>query len=144
MSDYLIKAVGAAGNVRVRLNSRVVGGGGKGRLEYLTLQGSPSGRTETVPAAALFVLIGAEPHTGWLPSEIERDGKGFIVTGQDLLQRSTLPAGWSVERPPLPMETSVPGVFAVGDARHRSVKRVASAVGEGSIVIQLVHEYLNG
>jgi thioredoxin reductase (NADPH) len=144
MSDYLIKAVGAAGNVRVRLNSRVVGGGGNGRLEYLILQDSPSGRTETVPAAALFVLIGAEPRTGWLPGEVERDGKGFIVTGQDLLQGGTPPAGWPVERPPLPMETSVPGVFAVGDARYRSVKRVASAVGEGSIVIQLVHEYLNG
>jgi thioredoxin reductase (NADPH) len=143
MSDYLIKAVEAAGNVRVRLNSRVVGGG-KGRLEYLTLHGSTSGRTETVPAAALFVLIGAEPRTGWLPGEVERDGKGFIVTGQDLLQGGSPLTGWPVGRPPLPMETSVHGLFAVGDARHRSVKRVASAVGEGSIAIQLVHEYLNG
>ncbi len=94
-------------------------------------------------AAALFVLIGAEPRTGWLHGEIERDEKGFIVTGQDLKRKRGTPEGWPLERPPLLMETSMPGVFAVGDVRYRSVKRVASAVGEGSIAIQQVHEYLS-
>jgi thioredoxin reductase (NADPH) len=93
-------------------------------------------------AAALFVLIGAEPRTDWLPSEIERDDKGFVLTGQDLLRNEPMLEGWPLERAPLLLETSMPGVFAAGDVRHRSVKRVASAVGEGSIAIQLIHEYL--
>lgn len=124
MSDYLINEIEATENVRVRSTTRVMGGGGPGRLEHLTLQDSTSGQSETVPAAALFVLIGAEPHTGWLPEEIERDEKGFIITGQDLLRTGESAEGWTLERPPLPLETSVPGVFAVGDVRHRSVKRV--------------------
>jgi thioredoxin reductase (NADPH) len=142
MSAYLINEIEATGNVRVLLNTRVVGGSGEGRLESLTLDDIVSGRTETVVAAALFVLIGAEPRTGWLPSEIERDDKGFVLTGQDLLRNELMPAGWPLERAPLLLETSMPGVFAAGDVRHRSVKRVASAVGEGSIAIQLIHEYL--
>jgi len=101
-----------------------------------------SGRAETVPATGLFVLIGAGPHTSWLPEEIQRDNGGFILTGQDLLRSGQLPQGWPLERPPLLLETSMPGVFAAGDVRHRSVKRVASAVGEGSIAIQMVHDYL--
>ncbi|HEV2745066.1 MAG TPA: hypothetical protein VGV91_18060 [Rubrobacter sp.] len=99
--------------------------------------------TETVSAAALFVLIGAEPRRGWLPGGIGCDEKGFIATGQDSTRKWGTPGGWPLERPPLLLETSMPGVFAVGDARYRSVKRVASAVGEGSIVIQQVHEYLS-
>src|SRR5919107_1401037 len=141
MSEYLIKEVEAANNIDVRFNSRVVDGGGDGRLEYLVLKNSASGLTETVPAAALFVLIGAEPRTEWLPEEIERDNRGFIVTGQDLLRNGRPPQKWPLERHPLLLETSMPGVLAAGDVRHRSVKRVASAVGEGSIAIQLVHEY---
>jgi thioredoxin reductase (NADPH) len=121
----------------------VVDGGGEGRLERLVLEDRASGLTETIPAAALFVLIGAEPHTGWLPEEILRDEKGFVVTGQDLLREGRPPEGWSSERPPMPLESSVPGVFVVGDVRHGSIKRVASAVGEGSIAIQMVHQYLN-
>ena len=100
------------------------------------------GATETVPAAALFVMIGAEPGTSWLPGSIERDDEGFIRTGRDLHRAGELPAGWPLKRPPLLLETSVPGVFAAGDVRHRSVKRVASAVGEGATAIQLVHEHL--
>jgi thioredoxin reductase (NADPH) len=142
MSDYLIKEIEDAENIRVRLNTRVTGGGGEGRLERLALQDSVSGITQTVDAAALFVLIGAEPRTEWLPEEIERDQKGFVLTGQDLLRNGRLPSGWSQERPPMALETSVAGVFAAGDVRHHSVKRVASAVGEGSIAIQLIHEYL--
>ena len=111
-------------------------------MERLILKDSASGLTETVPAAAVFVLIGAEPRTGWLPEEVVRDKRGYVVTGPDLLLRDGHPPqGWPLGRPPLPMETSMPGVFAVGDARYRSVKRVASAVGAGAIAIQSVHEH---
>lgn len=144
MSDYLIKEMEAAQNVRVRLNTRVTGGGGAGRLEHLTLEDVSSESTETVSAVALFVLIGAEPRTGWLPAQIERGDGGFIATGPDLTRGPTTLRERAVERPPLLLETSMPGVFAVGDVRYRSVKRVASAVGEGSIAIQQVHEYLGG
>ena len=142
MSDYLIREIEAAGNIDIRFNTQVIDGGGEGRLERLVLKDSLSGLTETVPAAALFVLIGARPHTDWLPQEIERDQWGFIPTGQDLLHDGRFPQGWHLEHPPLLLETSMPGVFAIGDVRHRSIKRVASAVGEGSVAIKLVHEYL--
>ena len=145
MSDYLIREIEATENVGVRLNTRVVGGGGEGRLERLMLKDAASTHTETVQAAALFVLIGAEPRTEWLPKEVVVDAKGFILTGGDLLlSDGRLPERWDSKRPPLPLETSVPGVFAVGDVRHGSVKRVASAVGEGSIAIQMVHGHLGG
>ena len=99
-----------------------------------------SGQTRTVPAAALFVLIGAQPHTDWLPAEIQRDDKGFILTGQDLTPTQAAEPG--KEAAPLPLETSMPGGFAAGDVRHGSVRRVASAVGEGSVSIRSVHQYL--
>jgi thioredoxin reductase (NADPH) len=140
MSDYLIKEIEAAQNIDVRFGTRVVDGGGEGRLEHLVLKDLDSGLTETVAAAALFILIGAEPHTGWLPEEIVRDQQGYVVTGPDLLQDGGPPRGWPLGRLPLPMETSVPGVFAAGDVRYGSVKRVASAVGAGAITIQSVHE----
>jgi thioredoxin reductase (NADPH) len=142
MSDYLTKEIGAAENIEVRFNSRVIDGGGEGRLERLVLENTASGVTDTVAATALFVLIGAEPRTEWLPKEIERDREGFIVTGSDLLLGGRPPEGWSLVRSPLLMETSMPGVFAVGDIRAGSVKRIASAVGEGAIAIQSVHEHL--
>ena len=141
MSEYLIKEIEAAQNINIRFNTQVVDGGGEGRLENLVLEDRASGSTETVPAAALFILIGAEPHTEWLPEEIERDRRGFIITGRDLLRNGHPPRQWPLKRDPLLLETSLPGVFAAGDVRHRSVKRVASAVGEGSIAIQLIHEY---
>jgi thioredoxin reductase (NADPH) len=106
------------------------------------LRDRASGATEVVTVSALFVMIGAEPRTEWLEGSVERDRHGFILTGPDLYQAGQRPAGWPLERPPLLLETSVPGVFAAGDVRHRSVKRVASAVGEGAIAIQLLHEYL--
>jgi thioredoxin reductase (NADPH) len=140
MSDYLIKEIEAAQNIDVRFGTCVVDGGGEGRLEHLVLKDLDSGLTETVAAAALFILIGAEPHTGWLPEEIVRDQQGYVVTGPDLLQDGGPPRGWPLGRHPLPMETSVPGVFAAGDVRYGSVKRVASAVGAGAITIQSVHE----
>ncbi|HEX8260285.1 MAG TPA: FAD-dependent oxidoreductase [Rubrobacteraceae bacterium] len=143
MSDYLIQQIEATENIEVRLNTRVVDGGGEGRLERLVLEDSLSGTTETVPAAGLFVLIGAQPHTGWLPEELERDEKGFVFTGRDMPSYGRARRRWHLGRLPLSMETSIPGVFAVGDVRHGSVKRVASAVGEGSIAIQMVHEYLS-
>ena len=143
MSDYLVKEIEAKDNVRVRLNTTVMGGGGAGRLEHLTLQGSPAEPPETVGASAVFVLIGAQPRTGWMPNEIERDEKGFIVTGSDLTVGDGSPGQWPLEHAPLRLETSMPGVFAVGDVRYGSVKRVSSAVGEGSVAVQQVHEYLS-
>jgi thioredoxin reductase (NADPH) len=138
MSDYLVKQLQANDAITVRLGAA----GGAGRLEHLTLEDVRTGSTETVPAEALFILIGAQPHTEWLAGTLQRDEHGFVLTGLDLVQGGRPPPGWSLERPPLLLETSLPGVFAAGDVRHRSVKRVASAVGEGSIAIQLVHEYL--
>jgi thioredoxin reductase (NADPH) len=141
MSEYLIRELEAAQNVELRFNTRVGGGGGQGRLERLVLEDHSAGLTSTVPAAALFVLIGAEPHTGWLPDEVRRDKRGYVFTGQDLLQETPPEEAWPLGRLPLPMETSMPGVFAVGDVRSGSVKRVASAVGAGAIAIQSVHEH---
>ena len=101
------------------------------------------GATEVVGADALFLMIGAEPHTSWLGDCVQRCDRGFVLTGRDLVRAGELPKGWPLERQPMLLETSIPGVFAVGDVRHRSVKRVASAVGEGATSIQLVHEYLS-
>jgi thioredoxin reductase (NADPH) len=142
MSDYLVKEIENAQNVSVLRRTRVAAAHGEGRLDSLTLQDVGTGERTTVPAAALFVLIGAAPRTEWLADTLERDDHGFVLTGHDLTREDRLPAGWPVDRPPLLLETSMPGVFAAGDVRHRSVKRVASAVGEGSIAIQMMHEYL--
>jgi thioredoxin reductase (NADPH) len=142
MSDYLVRELEATANVTVRYNTEAVGGQGDGRLTGLTLKDRTSGATETVPATALFVLIGAEPHTGWLPGTIRRDRWGFVVTGNDLPADGGSPAGWPLDRPPMLLETSLPGVFAAGDVRHGSTKRVAGAVGDGSVAIRLVHEHL--
>ena len=129
MADYLLNEMVVTGNVKVGLNTRVVGGGGEGRLERLTFEDSASGHVETVPAAALFALIGAEPRTDWLPEDVERDEKGYVITGTDLLHGGQPPEGLPLTRAPLLLETSVPGVFTAGDVRHGSTHRVASAVG---------------
>jgi thioredoxin reductase (NADPH) len=115
MSEYLIKEIEAAENIVVQLNTRVVDGGGEGRLEHLLLEDSTSGSVKTVHSSALFVLIGAEPRTGWLSEDIVRDRAGYVVTGQDLLSDWGRPAVWTLERPPMLLETSMPGVFAAGD-----------------------------
>jgi thioredoxin reductase (NADPH) len=140
MSDYLIRQIGAAPNVDVCYRVQVADGTGTSHLESLVLRDTASGARRSVPADALFVLIGSQPRTQWLGEGIARDQWGSIITGPDLLA-----AGghrWPPGRPPLPLETSLPGVFAAGDVRQGSVKRVASAVGEGAATIPLVHHYL--
>jgi thioredoxin reductase (NADPH) len=139
MSDYLIRQIGAAPNVDVCYRAQVADGTGTGtgHLQSLVLQDTDSGQRRTVPADALFVLIGAQPRTEWLGQAIARDRSGFIRTGPGLPDGTR-----SAARPPLPLETSLPGVFAAGDVRRESVKRVASAVGEGAATIPLVHRYL--
>ena len=138
MSHYLVRQVEETPNVEVRTCTEVVGGGGDGWLEHLVLRDRMSSEEETVPAYALFLMIGARPHTDWLPPIVERDPDGFVMTGPDLSPDALRAFG----RPPVPLETSVPGVLAAGDVRHGSVKRVASAVGEGSIAIRYVHRLL--
>ncbi len=142
MSDYLVKELQANDAIAVRLGTQVISAGGAGRLEQLTLHDARTGASETVPAAALFILIGAQPRTEWLAETLERDAHGFVLTGPDLYQGGQPLPAWPLDRPPRLLETSLPGVFAAGDVRHRSIKRVASAVGEGSIAVQLVHDYL--
>jgi thioredoxin reductase (NADPH) len=141
MSDYLIREIEATANITVRLHTEVTDGHGTDRLEGLTLRDRRDGRTEHVPAAALFALIGGEPRTQWLPDTVQRRW-GYVLTGRDVVRDGPDPARWPLDRAPLPLETSVPGVFAVGDVRHRSMKRVASAVGDGATAVRLVHEYL--
>jgi thioredoxin reductase (NADPH) len=142
MSRYLVDEIEAAANIEVLLGTRVVDAAGDGRLETLTLATGPSGeKTYVVLADALFALIGATPYTGWLPSSVARDAYGFVVTGADLTHDERLD-DWVLPRSPRTFETSVPGVFAVGDVRSRSMKRVASSVGEGSGAIKEVHHYL--
>jgi thioredoxin reductase (NADPH) len=136
MSHYLVQQVEAAANIEVRLETEVVGGKGGGWLEELDLRDRGDESVETVDAGALFLMIGARPYTDWLPAPVLRDDGGFVRTGGALVGTSA----WPLERPPLPLETSMPGVFAVGDVRAGSTNRVASAVGEGSIAVREVHE----
>ncbi len=140
MSRYLIDRIEAAPNIHVRTHSRVVAAQGDGHLETLDVEG-PDGR-ERVPAATLFVFIGASPQTTWLDGVVERDERGFLLTGPELLVDGRKPRGWTLDRDPFLLETSAPGVFAAGDVRHESIKRVASAVGEGSMAVQFVHRHL--
>jgi thioredoxin reductase (NADPH) len=137
MSRYLCREIESTPNIDVRLGTEVVDGGGEGRLQRLTLRECHSGETEDLEAAGLFILIGARPHTDWLPEAIDRDQWGFLLTDRDASRDC-----WTLDRAPYQYETCVPGIFAVGDVRSGSAKRVASAVGEGSVVIQHVHEYL--
>lgn len=142
MSHYLRRAIEAAPNVVLRTHCEVVGGGGQGRLEYLDLRDNRSGEVARMDADAMFVMIGAEPHTEWLPDSVARDEHGFVVAGPTGQGREN-GAPWQLDRPPMMYESTVPGVFAVGDVRSRSTKRVASAVGEGSVVVAQVYEYLS-
>jgi thioredoxin reductase (NADPH) len=142
MSYYLIRQIREIPNVDVRLTTDVTAVHGGDHLEAITLCNSTSRTQETVPAGYLFVFIGAEPRTEWLDDVIERDRRGFVLTGPDLLVEGNRPRGWALDRDPYFLEASVPGVFAAGDVRANSVKRVASAVGEGAMAIQLVHGYV--
>ena len=144
MSHYLIAQVRAKANVEVRLGTEVAEVAGREHLESITLLDRGSGARETVEADALFVFIGAVPATDWLDGAVVRDPGGFLVCGQDLDRDRDDPTGWPLDRDPFLTETSIPGVFAAGDVRHGSIKRVASAVGEGAITVQFVHEYLKG
>jgi thioredoxin reductase (NADPH) len=139
MSDYLVRDIRRLPNVEIRLQTEAVDGDGEHRLERVEVRNYATGTVETLQAAALFVMIGAVPHTEWLAGSVERDKNGFIVTGQDL---EVLDMVHRLTRHPMKLETSMPGVFAAGDVRIGSVKRVASAAGEGAIAVQLVHEYL--
>jgi thioredoxin reductase (NADPH) len=140
MSSYLVHAIESTSSVVVRHRTEVVDGAGDGALESLRLADRANDTVDEVPAAALFIMIGGEPHTQWLPDEIARDSGGYLITDRDLLAQ---PEGhWNYDREPLTLETSMPGVFAAGDVRQGSIKRVASAVGEGATVVRLVHEHL--
>jgi thioredoxin reductase (NADPH) len=141
MSRYLVERITAAPNIAVRYRSEVVAGRGDGHLEAFTLADRESGVTEQVSSTWLFVFIGASPRTEWLGAEVVRDDKGFVVTGHDLLGPGSAQR-WPLARAPFALETSVPGVFAAGDVRLDSMKRVASAVGEGAMSVYLVHRYL--
>jgi thioredoxin reductase (NADPH) len=140
MSSYLTRAVESTPNIAVRYRTEVVDGGGDGQLESITLADRTNDALEDVAAAALFVMIGGEPHTEWVPDQIERDEQGYLITGRELLERTAV--HWDQDREPWPLETSMPGVFAAGDVRQGSIKRVASGVGEGATVVRLVHEHL--
>jgi thioredoxin reductase (NADPH) len=138
MSRYLVRQLQATPNVAVRLGTEVVGGGGDGWLTHLVLRDRATGEEDTVEAQELFLAIGAHPRTNWLPETIARDDHGFVLTGADVPDEA-----WPLERDPYPLETSMPGVLAVGDVRHGSIKRVASAVGEGSVAVRVLHRLLD-
>jgi thioredoxin reductase (NADPH) len=148
MSQYLADQILKTENIKVWLNSSVVEVKGENRLEAITINDViKGGEKQTVPAYALFIFIGAQPHTDWLAGIVKRDANGFILTGPDLMvddghNNNNRPKGWNLDRQPFLLETNIPGIFAAGDVRSGSVKRVASGVGEGSIAIQFVHQYL--
>jgi thioredoxin reductase (NADPH) len=142
MSKYLIDEIGRTSNIVVETETQVIGASGQDHLEALTLR-NPGGDI-AIPATSLFVFIGAEPGVKWLPPSLLRDEKGFLLAGQDLKHDGKMPESWHEAREPFLLETSVPGVFVAGDVRHGSIKRVASAVGEGSIAVQFAHQYLAG
>ena len=142
MSHYLVEQVQSIPAIKVRTCTEVVGAHGSDHLEQLTLRDSNTGETRTVDAQYLFVFIGAAPLTDWLDGVVARDDHGFILTGPDLLVEGQPPRDWPLDRPPYHLETSVPGIFAAGDVRSESAKRVASAVGEGAMAVMLVHRYL--
>jgi thioredoxin reductase (NADPH) len=142
MSYYLIQELSKIENVRVRTRCEVISAHGDGHLQAITICDSKNGMETTVECGYLFVFIGAEPRTEWLGDTVARDEKGFVYTGPDLLINGTRPAGWNRDRDPFYLECSVPGIFAAGDVRANSVKRVASAVGEGAMAVTLVHRYL--
>jgi len=143
MSQYLIDQIKKTLNIQVQTRSQVVEVHGDTHLEAVSIRGGDNGHAKTVPTNLLSIFIGAEPNTDWLSGVVERDERGFILTGADLVRDGKRPAGWQLERNPYWVESSVPGIFAAGDVRHGSVKRVASGVGEGSIAVQFTHQYLS-
>jgi thioredoxin reductase (NADPH) len=144
MSRYLIDQLDRTPNIRLRVRCEVAEVEGEGFLDAVTVLDRETGERLRLPAQALFVFIGAAPHTEWIGDVVERDGVGYILTGPDLMRDGKRPAGWTVERTPFWLETSVPGILVAGDVRHRSIKRIASAVGEGAMAVQFVHQHLAG
>jgi len=143
MSKYLIDQIQQTPNIELWTHASVVEVHGDLHLEQVSVHCSDTNKIERVPATAMFIFIGALPRTDWLGDLVERDERGFILTGPDLLRNGARPKGWSLDRDPFLLETNVPGIFAVGDVRHGSVKRVASGVGEGSVAVQFIHQYLS-
>jgi thioredoxin reductase (NADPH) len=143
MSQYLIDQIKETPNIQIWPHASVSEVHGETHLEEVSLLCSDTSKVERVPAGAMFIFIGALPRTDWLADVIERDERGFILTGPDLIRDGQRPKGWALERDPFLLETNVPGLFAVGDVRHGSVKRVASGVGEGSVAVQFIHQYLS-
>ncbi|HET7872155.1 MAG TPA: FAD-dependent oxidoreductase, partial [Terriglobales bacterium] len=143
MSQYLIDQIKQVPNISLWTHASVAEAHGDKHLEELSVLCSDTGKVERVLANAMFIFIGALPRTEWLGEVVERDERGFILTGADLLRERRRPKGWTLERDPFLLETNVPGIFAVGDVRHGSVKRVASGVGEGSVAVQFIHQYLS-
>ncbi len=143
MSQYLIDQIKETPNIQIWPNASVAEAHGETHLEEISFLCSDTGKIERVPASSMFIFIGALPQTDWLGGVIERDERGFILTGPDLIRKGQRPKGWALDRDPFLLETNVPGIFAVGDVRHGSVKRVASGVGEGSVAVQFIHQYLS-
>jgi thioredoxin reductase (NADPH) len=143
MSEYLVARIDADPLIEVLTCTEVVAGEGDGHLERITLRDNAAGTSRSVDAQWLFVFIGALPRTDWLGDAVRRDSRGFVLTGPDLLdEQQRAPEGWPLARDPYLLESSVPGVFVAGDVRADSVKRVASAVGEGALAVTLIHRYL--
>jgi thioredoxin reductase (NADPH) len=143
MSQYLIDQIKETPNIQIWPHASVSEAHGETHLEEISFLCSDTGKIERVPANAMFIFIGALPQTDWLADCVERDERGFILTGPDLIREGQRPKGWTLDRDPFLLETNVPGIFAVGDVRHGSVKRVASGVGEGSVAVQFIHQYLS-
>jgi thioredoxin reductase (NADPH) len=143
MSQYLIDQIKETPNIQVWPNASVTEVHGDTHLEEISVLCTDSNKLERVPASAMFIFIGALPRTDWLGDLVERDERGFLLTGPDLIRDGQHPKGWTLERDPFLLETNIPGIFAVGDVRHGSVKRVASGVGEGSVAVQFIHQYLS-
>jgi thioredoxin reductase (NADPH) len=141
MSHYLTAEIAKTPNITVELNTSLRAVHGRDHLETVTIH-AVNGETKTVITSALFIFIGAVPRTDWLDGLVERDARGFILCGPDLVRDGKRPAGWDIDRDPALLETSMPGVFAVGDVRSGSVKRVAAGVGEGSVAISFIHQHL--